>query len=203
VLLRRGVTVGVVEAGRALKAAASLRSVRSAALVVSSLVVVAVAGAFDVLADERPDHTLSLVLVATAVGVLRWLLRGRLRGLFFLVNIAVVVQPVAHGMGKLTQATAGMLPHSHEVPEEFSGLALQLAVALLVVVVAGSEPIVAFVASSVFMAAVAVARLPLAESTGPALAPVSPDRVRAHSDGDGLTRCRPRRGPPRGVGLTA
>jgi hypothetical protein len=177
--------------------------VRSSALVASSLGVVAVAGAFDVLADERPDHTLSLVMVAAAVGVLRWLLRGRLRGLFFLVNIAVVVQPVAHGMGKLTQATAGMLPHSHEVPEELSGLAIQLAVALLVVVVAGSEPIATFVASAVITVAAAVARLPLAESVGPASAPTSPDRVRVPPDDDGLTRCRPRRGPPRGVGLTA
>jgi hypothetical protein len=142
-------------------------------------------------------------MVAAAVGVLRWLLRGRLRGLFFLVNVAVVVQPVAHGMGKLTQATAEMLPHSHEVPEEFSGLALQLAVALLVVVVAGSEPIAAFVASTVVTVAVALARLPMAESTGPALASTSPDRVRVPPDDDGLTRCRPRRGPPWAVGLTA
>lgn len=176
---------------------------RSLALVASSLGVVAVAGAFDVLADERPDHALSLVMVAAAVGMLRWLLRGRLRGLFFLVNIAVVVQPVAHGMGKLTQATAGMLPHSHGVPEAFSGLALQLAVALLVVVIAGSEPIAAFVASAVITVAAAVARLSLAEWAGPASTPTSPERVRVPPDDDGLTRCRPRRGPPRGVGLTA
>jgi hypothetical protein len=199
----RGCYRRVVDPTRARRAAGSLRRARSLALVASSLGVVAVAGAFDLLADERPDHTLSLVMVATAVGVLRWLLRGRLRGLFFLVNIAVVVQPVAHGMGELTQATAGMLPHSHEVPEEFSGLAFQLAVALLVVVVAGSEPIATFVASAVITVAAAVARLPLAESAGLPPTPTAPDRVWVPPDDDGRTRCRPRRGPPREVGLTA
>ncbi|MDD7967351.1 hypothetical protein [Actinomycetospora lemnae] len=174
--------------------------VGSWALVASSLAVVAVAGTFDVLAGERPDHTLSLVLVAVAVGLLRWMLRGRLRGLFFLVNVAVVVQPVAHGVGELAQATGGLLPHSHDVPEELSGLTIQLAVALLVAVVAGSEPIVAFVATTVITAAAVVARLPVAVSTGPALLPARPDRPRPHDD-HAFTRCRPRRGPPLTVGL--
>lgn len=58
-----------------------------AALVASSLVVIAVAAVFDVLAAARPDHTLSLVLVAAAVGA------ARLRGLFSLVNLAIVAQP--------------------------------------------------------------------------------------------------------------
>ncbi|MFC5142112.1 hypothetical protein ACFPK1_28050 [Actinomycetospora rhizophila] len=169
----------------------------------SSLAVVAVAGAFDLLAEERPENTLSLVLVAAAVGALRWLLRGRLRGMFFLVNIAMIVQPVAHGMGKVTRATAEMLPHDHVVPDELSGIALQLAVALLVVVVAGSEPIVAFVASTVLAVAAGVARLPVAETNRPASVPAGPEQARAPAVGDGLTRCRPRRGPPYPVGLTA
>ncbi|GAA4872274.1 hypothetical protein GCM10023203_22450 [Actinomycetospora straminea] len=172
------------------------------ALAASSLAVVAVAGTFDVLAGERPDHTLSLVLVALAVGVLRWCLRGRLRGVFFLVNVAVVAQPVAHGVGELIQATGGPLPHSHDVPEELSGLTVQLAVALLVTVVAGSEPIVAVVATTVITAAAVVARVPVAVPGGPALPPSRPDQRRPPDDGDASTRCRPRRGPPPSLGLT-
>jgi hypothetical protein len=53
-ITRKGAaTVGAVDPTRALVAAASLR-VCSSALVLSSLGVVAVAGTFDVLADERP-----------------------------------------------------------------------------------------------------------------------------------------------------
>jgi hypothetical protein len=164
--------------------------------------VVAVAAAFDLLADERPDHTLSLVLVAGAVGVLRWLLRGRLRGLFSLINFAVIAQPVAHGVGKLTRNTAGLLPHSHEVPEELSGLTVQIAVALLVAVVAGSEPIAVFVASTVLTVASTLARGRVPESAAPALHPAGPEDETLPVEVDDTVRCRPHRGPPALVGLT-
>lgn len=176
---------------------------RSLALLASAVGVVATAGAFDVLADERPDHTLSLVLVAVAVGALRWVLRGRLGGVFFLINVAVVVQPVAHGMGTLAQATGGILPPDHHVPEDLSGLTLQLAVALLVVVVAGSEPIVAFVAGTVMTVAVAVSRLPVCAATGPTPAPTSSGPLGPPGQSGAFVRCRPRRGPPQWVGRTA
>jgi hypothetical protein len=175
----------------------------AAALVTSALGVVGVAAAFDVLAGERPHHTLSLVIVAATVGLLRWAAHGRLRGLFFLVNVALVAQPVAHGMSKVTQATAGMLPHSHDIPHDLHGIALQLAVALLVVVVAGSEPIVAFVASTVLTVAAAVSRLPVPGAADPAEVPADTDGRRIPSEGVGRTRCRPRRGPPVGAGLAA
>jgi hypothetical protein len=172
----------------------------SAALIVSSLAVVGVAAAFDVLAGERPDHTLSLVLVAGAVGVVRWILRGRLRGLFSLINLAVVAQPVAHGVGELAQTTAGLLPHSHVVPEELSALAVQLVVAALVAVVAGSEPIAVFVASAV-VAAAALARTDIPDSTAPVLRPTRPESGWIPSETDTAVQCRPRRGPPALVGL--
>lgn len=162
---------------------------------------VGVAAFFDVLAGERPDHTISLVIVAGAVGLLRWAARGRLRSLFFLLNVALVAQPVAHGMNEVTQVTAGMLPHTHDVPHDLHGLAVQLAVALLVVVVAGSEPIVAFVASTVLTVAAAVSRQPV--PAGPAVAAADTVGDRVPSEGVGRVRCRPRRGPPVGPGLAA
>lgn len=170
----------------------------SVALVVSSLVVVAVAAGFDVLAGARPDHTLSLVLTAAAVGAVRWLLRGRLRGFFSLVNLAVVAQPAAHGVGELTRFTASQLPHSHLVPEALPGLAVQVAVALLVAVVAGSEPLAVFVVSTVVAAGVALARHPVPENNpawGVRLARTEHDA--APVDAQDAVRCRPRRGPPR------
>jgi hypothetical protein len=162
--------------------------------------VVGVAAAFDVLAGERPDHTLSLVLVAGAVGVVRWILRGRLRGLFSLINLAVVAQPVAHGVGELAQTTAGLLPHSHVVPEELSALAVQLVVAALVAVVAGSEPIAVFVASAV-VAAAALARADIPDGTAPVLRPTRSGSDWVPSETDAAIQCRPRRGPPAQVGL--
>jgi hypothetical protein len=163
--------------------------------------VVAVAAAFDVLAGERPDHTLSLVLVAAAVGAVRWLLRGRLRGLFSLINLAVVAQPVAHGVGELTHTTAGLLPHSHVVPEELTSLAVQIAVAALVAVVAGSEPIAVFVASTVVTVAAALARRPVPETVAPTVRPAHRERDPVSVGTDAAVQCRPHRGPPALVGL--
>lgn len=164
--------------------------------------VVAVAAAFDVLAVERPHRTLSLVLVAAAVGTVRWLLRGRLRGLFSLINLAVVAQPVAHGVGELTHAPTGLVPHSHVVPpKEFSSLAVQIAVATLVAVVAGSEPIAVFVASTVVAVAAALARRPFPETSAPAVRPAPRERDPVPVGTDAAVQCRPHRGPPALVGL--
>jgi len=172
----------------------------SAALIASALAVVVVAAGFDVLAGERPDHTLSLVLVAIAVGGLRWALRGRLRGLFTLINLAVVTQPVAHGVSEWAGGTASLLPHSHVVPEELSGLTVQVAVALLVAVVAGSEPIAVFVASTVLTVAAAVARARVPDAAAPVVLPARRERETAPDEVDAV-RCRPHRGPPALVGL--
>jgi hypothetical protein len=197
-----GDTVDAVMSGRAVDVTASREHLRSSALIVSSLAVVAVAATFDVLAGERPDHTLSLVLVAGAVGIVRWLLRGRLRGLFSLINLAVVAQPMAHGLSDLTHTTAGLLPHSHVVPEEVSGLAVQLLIAALVAVVAGSEPIVVFVASTVLTVAAALAHKHVPETAAPVVHPARPGDEAAPTRTDESVHCRPHRGPPTLVGLT-
>jgi hypothetical protein len=198
-----GDTVAAVMSRPAFGVTSSSRErLSSVALIVSSLAVVAVAATFDVLAGERPDHTLSLVLVAGAVGVVRWFLRGRLRGLFSLINLAVVAQPVAHGVGELTQSTAGLMPHSHVVPEELAGLAVQLAVAALVAVVAGSEPIAVFVASTVLTVATTLARGRVPEAVAPVVRPARPENDTIPTRADEAVHCRPHRGPPALVGLT-
>ena len=182
-------------------ARSSRRGLSSLALIASSLTVIAVAGGFDVLAGARPDHTLSLVLVAVAVGLMRWILRGRLRGLFTVVNLAVVAQPVAHGMAELARGMAGWLPHSHVVPEELSGLAVQVSVAMLVAVVAGSEPIAVFVASTVLAVAAAIARTQVSDTAAPSVHPTRPDHEASPVGTDDRVRCRPHRGPPALGGL--
>jgi hypothetical protein len=197
-----GDTFGGVQPGAAIGVTSPRRRRRgSVALLASSLMVVVVAASFDVLAGERPDHTLSLVLVAAAVGLVRWLLRGRLRGLFSLINLAVVAQPVAHGVGELTHATAGLLPHSHVVSEEFSSLAVQIAVAALVAVVAGSEPIAVFVASAVVAVAAVLARRAVPVTLAPDVRPARPEREAVSVGTDATVQCRPHRGPPALVGL--
>lgn len=173
----------------------------TAALVASSLTVVAVAAGFDVLAGARPDHTLSLVVVAVTVGVFRWAFRGRMRGLFAAINVAVVAQPVAHGMSELAAGMPIGLPHSHVVPSEVPGLAIQASVALLVAVVAGSEPIAMFVASTVLAVAAALARARVPETAVPIVRPTRPRDDAAPTGTEDGVRCRPHRGPPVLAGL--
>lgn len=81
------------------------------------------------------------------VGLIRIALRGRLQHFFVLLNITLLAQPAAHAASTLTRAAADRLPHSHVVPDGVWALGLQLAITLLVVIVAGSEPILAFVGS--------------------------------------------------------
>ncbi|MDD7941044.1 hypothetical protein PHK61_21720 [Actinomycetospora lutea] len=109
-------------------------------LVVSSLLVLVAAVGFDVLADEPPVHLLAVALAALIVGAgrLRW--SGRATGLFVTMNLAVVGQPAVHALGKLPQAGAELLPHSHGWPHSLSGLLLHVAVAMLVVTLAVLEP---------------------------------------------------------------
>lgn len=159
------------------------------ALAVSSALVITVAGVFDVLAGHRPHHTLSLLLLAGTVGVARRLLRGRLRGFFTLVNLAVLGPPVERGLHHLTASTA----HSPVVPEHLVALSAQIVVALLVVVVAGSEPIMVFAASRV-LAAAPSCTAPWAAATPRSAAPAEVDVAATRRDV--VVRCRPRRGPP-------
>lgn len=124
----------------------------SAGLLVSSSVLVLVAAvAFDVLAEEPPTHALAVGLAASIVGLGRLRARGRFPGVFAAVNLAVVGQPAVHAVGKLAEAGAGMLPHSHGWFDGLPSLGLHVVVALLVVVVATSEPATRYVASAVVL----------------------------------------------------
>ena len=102
----------------------------------SSLLVLAVAVGFDIAADEPPIHTLAVAAAALVVGLGRMRRPGRFRGLAATVNLAVIGQPAVHALGKMSQAGAEHGSHSHGWPEGFAGVALHVAVALLVVAVA-------------------------------------------------------------------
>lgn len=163
---------------------------------------------FDVIADEPPLHTLTVALAAAIVGVGRFRLRrpggGRMAGVVAAVNLSVLAQPAVHALSKLSHLGGDALPHSHGAPENLSGIALHLVVALLVVAVAANEPACAFVASWVLRAVTQLRALLLRDP-----APVGPScAVRRHVDripvphrqlstGQPLTR----RGPPARLGL--
>ncbi|WP_133824262.1 hypothetical protein [Actinomycetospora succinea] len=167
----------------------------SSSRVVSVLAVVLTAGGFDLLADETLLHVLGVALVAAAVGAVRLALRGRLQSLFVVINLAVLVQPAAHALTTVTQAGAARLQHDHVVPEELTALALQLAITLLVVVVASSEPLlVAGGHAHLQLLRVVLGLPPVPSSSGPdRRAPAPADAVVHRVD---LVRCRPHRGPP-------
>lgn len=131
---------------------------RSIGLILSSAVVVALALAFDVLADEPPTHTVTVLLAAATVGLGRYLLRGRLTGVFAAVNLAVIGQPAVHALTKLTHAGADALPHSHALPENLFAIALHIVIAVLVVAVAASEPLSIVVARAVLRTLVILTR---------------------------------------------
>lgn len=175
---------------------------RSLALVASSLAVLAAAVGFDVLADERPTHTLTVALAAGIVGVLRYWVQGRMRGVFVAVNLAVIGQPAAHALSKLTHSV-DVLPHTHGWPQELSGLALHVAVALLVTTVAASEPVCTFVAARI------VRTLVLLTDTPPAVGPPPSCRARrrrptrAHRQQLLSARHARRRGPPAALAFAA
>ncbi|MDD7938319.1 hypothetical protein PHK61_07800 [Actinomycetospora lutea] len=167
----------------------------SSARVASVIAVVLVACGFDLLADESLLHVLGVALAAASVGVVRLALRGRLQGLFVVVNLAVLVQPAAHALTTLTQAGAARLHHEHVVPEHLTALALQLAITLLVVVVASSEPLL--VAGRHAHLRLLRAALGLAPVPAPGTPrPRPPEPAARVGRPAALLRCRPHRGPP-------
>ena len=172
-------------------------------LVASSVFVLATAVSFDVLADEPPTHTLAVGLVALIVGAGRLRTLGRFRGVFAAVNLAVVGQPAVHALGKLSQAGAEWLPHSHGWPASVSSLALHVAVALIVVVVAASEPIGRFVVSSVVPALAHLLRLPVVPMPTCAVPVARHIEPRARRRQVLPTRHLHRRGPPASLALAS
>lgn len=180
------------------------RLARSWLLWLSSSAVVVTAVGFDVLADEPPVHTLAIALAAIVIGVGRRWLQGRLAGVLVAVNLAVLGQPAVHALTKLTHASADALPHSHVVPESLSGIALHVAVAMLVVAVAASEPACLLV-SGIVLRALRHLHALLTRAPIP-VGPVTPLRRR----GDepplllqlvGVDHSVSRRGPPAAFGL--
>ena len=172
------------------------KGLRSFGLILSSTVVVALAMAFDVLADEPPTHTMMVLLAAATVGLGRYLMRGRLTEVFAAVNVAVLGQPAVHALTKLTQAGAEALPHSHALPDNLFAIALHVVIAVLVVAVAASEPLCIVVARAVLRAFVLLTRAP-----SPAGPPVTLVRRREDQQGppdqDLLqSQSLTRRGPP-------
>jgi hypothetical protein len=147
----------------------------------SAVVVLITAVVFDVVAHAAGAHVLGVALAAAVVGVARLALPHRSPGPFALLNLAVLAQPAALAVTALTPTAGGP-----------SQVALQLAVTLLVVTVALSEPL---------LAAVSLPGLVRLLTT---LVPDGPSRpVPAAAPAVGslagvdLARCLPRRGPPR------
>ncbi|MEJ2863962.1 hypothetical protein [Actinomycetospora flava] len=168
--------------------------IRTSSVRVASVVaVVLTAGGFDLLAEQTLLHVLGVALAAAAVGAVRLALRGRLRHLFVVINLAVLVQPAAHAITTLSQAGAARLSHHHVVPEQVSALALQLAITLLVVVVASSEPLLV----TGRHAHLRLLRIVLGIAPQPAPGtPRPPAPVEGAAPSVDLLRCRPHRGPP-------
>ncbi|MDL5159893.1 hypothetical protein [Actinomycetospora termitidis] len=146
----------------------------------SAAVVLATAVALDLVAQEPRGHVLAVALAASSVGAARLLLAHRWRGTFALLNLAVLAQPAAHAVTKLT-------PHAHGI----SPVALQIAVTLLVVLVAGGEPLL------VVAATLPLVRLLLTVPPDgpPRTVRTAPPAV-GNLSGVDLARCLPRRGPP-------
>ncbi|MDD7966156.1 hypothetical protein [Actinomycetospora lemnae] len=167
----------------------------------SSTLVLLTAVGFDLLADEPPTHALAVGLVALIVGIGRLRLSGRFRGAFAAANLAVVGQPAVHALSKLTQAGADWLPHSHGWPESVSAIALHVAVALLVVGVAASEPACCYVASTVALVVGHVLRRPVAPATTELATTGHRDEPRAREHQLLFAKQAHRRGPPIGFTL--
>ena len=176
------------------RGAGASRSAQRVRLVSVAAVVLTACG-FDLLAEESPTHLAGVALVAAAVGGLRFLLRGHLAHVFTVVNLGVLVQPAAHALTEVAHAGAEQLPHTHVVPVDVWALLLQLAITLLVVLVAGSEPVLGFVVSRGLVALALLVGLAASPRTAPSARRV---RVAAgHEPTEVLfARFRPRRGPP-------
>src|SRR4051794_35870943 len=86
----------------------------------------------DVIAGERPLHTLSLGLVVAVVAALRLRFGGRRSGLFVAVNAAIIVQPVVHAVAKVTPWPAGHTADpAHAVQTDVSITTVHVLVAAL------------------------------------------------------------------------
>lgn len=171
----------------------------AALLAISSVLVLTTAVGFDLLADEPPTHALAVGLVALIVGLGRMRMSGRFQGAFMAANLAVVGQPAVHALGKLTQAGADWLPHSHGWPESVSATALHVAVALLVVAVAASEPACRYVVSTVAFVLARVRRAPPTRLPAETVAPCRRDEPRPREHQLLFARQARRRGPPAGA----
>lgn len=168
----------------------------TALLVSSSASVLLVAVGFDLLADEPPTHALAVGLVALIVAIGRLRMSGRFQGAFAAANLAVIGQPAVHALGKVSQAGADWLPHSHGWPESVSGIALHVAVALLIVAVAAGEPACRYVASTVAPVLARVLCLPVAPAPAAAVPSGRRDEPRAREHQLLFARQVHRRGPP-------
>lgn len=179
------------------------KTLRLVGLSLSSTAVIALAMTFDILADEPPTHTVMVLLAAATVGLGRYLLRGRLTGVFVAVNLAVIGQPAVHALTKLTHVGADALPHSHALPENFFAIALHIVIAVLVVAVAASEPLSIVVARVVLHTLVFLTRA--SSPSGPTV--ISPHRREGQHDPPGQdllsSQSLTRRGPPVTLGRTA
>ena len=151
----------------------------------------------DVLAEGSLAHAAQVGATAAAVGLLRLAAGGRLPRFFALVNVAVLAQPAVHALTQVAHTAAGELPHSHVVAEEVWAVALQVAITLLVVLVAASEPLLDVVVSTRLASLRALLAFAVVDPpTPPARRPIPAPPPREPSE---VLRalCRPRRGPPR------
>lgn len=173
------------------------RSHASAALLLtSSAIVVVAAVVFDLLAEEPPVHALAVGLVAVIVGVGRLRALGRHRGVFAAVNLVVVGQPAVHAVTKLTAFTAESMPHAYGWAESIPAVAVHIAVAMLVVAVAASEPAGRYVVSTVVLLLAQVQRSPAAPPAPSVVVPRRATVPRARARQLLFTRQVHRRGPP-------
>ena len=136
--------------------------------------------AFDVLARADGVHVLGVALAAITVGAARVCLPHRAWGTFALLNLAVLAQPAALVVAALAPQATGTPP-----------LALQVAVTLLVVTAAASEPLLAAVPVP-SLARLLTTLVPDGPRPVPVVAPVVVPLA-----GVDLARRLPRRGPPR------
>jgi hypothetical protein len=168
----------------------------AALLLTSSALVMLAAVGFDLLADEPPTHALAVGLVALIVGIGRLRMSGRFQGAFMAANLAVVGQPAVHALGKLTRSGADWLPHSHGWLESVSAVALHVAVALLVVAIAASEPACRYVASTVALVVARVLPRPVAAEPAEFVTASRRNEPRTREHQLLFARQAHRRGPP-------
>jgi hypothetical protein len=147
----------------------------------SAVLVLVVAVVIDVLARADGDHVLGVALAATTVGAARLCLPHRAWGTFALLNVAVLAQPAALAVATLGPAATGT-----------PSVALQVAVTLLVVTVAASEPLLGAVTLPCLVRLLTTLHPDGPARSLPAAAPAVGTLV-----GVDLARCLPRRGPPR------